>query len=164
MKDDVFIEESYSSTPDYVTERNKPMPSLNHGTVQANILFLMKLNYKKTYRTVSELSLDLSDWISVPDVSLIPFKKYDATNDQIKVQEPPLCAIEILSPTQAQSELLIKARNYFEKGVKSCWIVFPELENVYVFSAATKYEIFRKGQTLVDAKMDIQLNVNEIFE
>jgi len=163
MKDVLLAEEIQSTISDYVTERNKPIPSLNHARIQANIIFLMMLHYKKNFTVVSELSYDLSDWVSVPDVSLLPLTKYDAKNDQIKVSEPPLCTVEILSPTQAQSELVAKSRSYFDKGVKSCWIVFPELENVYVFSSPDNYQIFLKGDILKDKKMKIELNVNDIF-
>ncbi|MFT4760069.1 MAG: hypothetical protein ACI9XO_001514 [Paraglaciecola sp.] len=58
----------------------------------------------------------------------------------------------------------VEGHHYFEKGVKSCWIGFPELENIYVFPATTKYETFRKGQTLVDKKMEIKLDVGEVSE
>ena len=164
MKDVLIAQETQVAIHDYVTERNKPMPSLNHAKIQANIIFLMMLHYKKIFTVVSELSFDLSDWVSVPDVSLLPLTKYDAKNDQIKVLEPPLCTVEILSPTQSLSELVAKSRSYFEKDVKSCWIVFPELENVYVFSSPDNYKIFVKGDILKDEIMQIELNINEIFE
>lgn len=164
MKDVLIAQETQVAIHDYVTERNKPMPSLNHAKIQANIIFLMMLHYKKIFTVVSELSFDLSDWVSVPDVSLLPLTKYDAKNDQIKVLEPPLCTVEILSPTQSLSELVAKSRSYFDKDVKSCWIVFPELENVYVFSSPDNYKIFVKGDILKDEIMQIELNINEIFE
>lgn len=157
-----FTEEH--KTTDYETERNKPLPSFNHGSIQTNVGFLIKLNYGKKYRAVSELSLELSDWPSVPDVSLYPWKKLDTRHDQIKVSEPPLCVMEILSPTQSLTDLLVKARNYFEHGVQSCWLVLPELDNVYVFSSPDEYEIFKTGETLQDPKIGIEVEVDKIFE
>lgn len=164
MKDDVFFEETQSYATNYETERNKPMPSYNHGSIQANLIFLLKLNYGKKYRPISELSLSLNDWFSVPDICLFKWKKLDTKNDTVKTVEPPLCAVEILSPTQSLTELLIKARNYFEFGVKSCWIVLPGLDNIYVFSAADDYSMFKKGEVLQDEVMGIELEVNLIFE
>ena len=164
MKDTILAEDIQTTTKDYKTERNKPIPSLNHARIQANIVFLMMLNYRKKFTVTSELSLNLADWVSVPDIALLPWSEYDAKGDQIKVSIPPLCTIEILSPTQTQSELLSKARNYFENGVNSCWIIFPELENIYVFSNADKYQIFRKGDILNDVQLDITLNINDIFQ
>ena len=163
-KEEYAEETTQTVETNYQTERNKPMPSRNHAAIQLNIGFLLKSIYRKKYRAFSELTLNLSDWISVPDISIFPYSKYDASNDQIKVTESPLCVMEILSPTQTQSELISKTRQYFENGVKSVWVVFPELENVYVFSSSTDYEIFRKGQILKDLTMEIEMNVDEIFE
>lgn len=162
MKDDVFFEETQPHTTNYETERRKPMPSYNHGSIQANLIIELAA-FKKKYRPVSELSLSLNDWVSVPDISLFPWKKLDTKNDTIKTKEPPLCAIEILSPTQSLTELLIKAHNYFEFGVKSCWIVLPGVDNVYVFSDTDNYSIFKKGETLKDDFLKIEIDVSQIF-
>lgn len=164
MKNDVIVEEVPTVEEGYAIERDKPIPSYNHGIVQANIGFLVKLNYRKKYRVTSEVTLKLENWESVPDISLFPYTPYEATNDKIKTTDVPLCVMEILSPKQNQSELLSKARQYFQKGVKSCWIIFPELENVYIFSSPTDYEIYRKDQQLKDANLDIGFSVSEVFE
>lgn len=164
MKDDVTLEGIPSVEDIYKTERNKSMPSYNHGAVQANVGFLIKLNYRKKYRVTSEVTLKMDDWESVPDISLFPYTPFEATNDKVKTTDTPLCVMEILSPKQRQSELLLKTRQYFQKGVQSCWIIFPELENVYIFSSETDYEIYRKGQLLKDTILNIELSVSEVFE
>lgn len=150
-------------TSDYVTERNKPMPSLNHSLIQTNLIFALG-QYREKYRIASELSLELSEWPIVPDICLLPSMKMDTSNDQVKVSEPPLCVIEILSPTQSISELLSKAKSYFEHGVQSCWIVLPGLDNIYVFTTPKDYEIFKSGETLEDKKMGIRIDVARVFE
>lgn len=162
MLKEKFSEEHNVS--DYEQERHKPMPSFNHGSIQTNLGFLVKLHYREKYRTVSELSLNLSEWPSVPDIALFPWEKLDTMNDQIKVSEPPLCVMEILSPTQSFADLLAKAHSYFEHGVKSCWIVLPGVDNIYVFSSSDEYEIFRSGEILIDKQMNIQLEVAKVFE
>lgn len=162
MLKEKFSEENNVS--DYETERHKPMPSFNHGSIQTNLGFLIKLKYGEKYRTVSELHLDLSDWASVPDISLFHWKKLDTKNDQIKVSEPPLCVMEILSPTQSLADLVSKAHGYFEHGVQSCWIVLPSVGNIYVFSSPDDYEIFKSGETLLDKKMGVEIEVGKVFE
>ena len=161
-----------SKTPDimqdvalsqYEIERHKPLPSLNHSIVQLNLGSELRTRYKNRYRIASELSLDLSDWSSVPDICLYPFRPLDLQNDQVAVTEPPLCTIEIISPSQSLNELLYKAREYFQHGVQSCWIVLLPLGNIYVFSSPEKYEIFRATETLRDEKMDISIPLAEVF-
>ncbi len=149
---------------DYVTERGKPMPSLNHGTVQANLIVAIANLYRGTYKVISELSLSLSEWPSVPDLSLYAYRPLDLRSDVTAMTEPPLCTVEIISPTQSLNELTDKARNYFAHGVKSCWIVLLPLGNIYVFSSPDEYQIFRAHETLHDIVLDISIPLSEVFE
>lgn len=149
---------------EYEIERDKPMPSFNHSIIQLNLGAEIRNRYKKTYRIASELSLDLSNWPSVPDICIYPKTPLDLHNDVVSVTTPPLCTIEIISPSQSLSELISKAREYFHHGVQSCWIVLLPLGNVYVFSTPDEYEIFRSNQTLHDPVLDISIPLNEVFE
>lgn len=139
------------------------MPSLNHGLIQANLIFALKLGYKDEYSVVSELSLDLSGWESVPDVCILPKVAINPRQDVATVREPPLCAIEIISPSQSVNELIAKAEKYFQYGVKSCWIVIPALENIYVFSSPDNYEMYKVSETLSDPILSIELELAEVF-
>ena len=153
-----------SEISNYELERNKPMPSLNHGTIQANLIFAIMALYRNKYKVVSELALNLGTWPSVPDISILPKAEMDLRNDEISVKTAPLCAIEILSPTQNLSELTTKAFDYFQNGVKSCWIVLPTMANIYVYSSPDEYEIFRATETLVDKKLDISFPLADVFK
>ena len=57
----------------YEIERNKPMPTLIHGAIQANLGFELKLNYGKLYRIASEVLLDTKPLGSTPYLILYPF-------------------------------------------------------------------------------------------
>ena len=159
-----FVAETTSVEEQYLTERNKPMPSKNHSKVQSNIIISLGVNYEEKYDVHSELTLLLNDWKSVPDLSIFPSAEYNPHGDEVKVTEAPLGVVEILSPKQTQSELILKAIEYFKNGVKSVWIVFPELENVYVFTSPDDYEMYRKGQILKDVALDIELEVSRFFK
>lgn len=139
------------------------MPSLNHGLIQANLIFAIKLDYKDKYSVVSELSLDLSGWEAVPDVCILPKMTLDPRQDVVTVKDPPLCAIEIISPSQSVNELIVKAEKYFQYGVKSCWIVIPALQNIYVFSSPDDYEMYKVSETLSDPALEIELDLEEVF-
>ena len=149
---------------DYTLERNKPMPSFNHGTIQANLIFAIMALYRNHFRVVSETSLALENWPSVPDISIFPKSQMDLRNDEISVKTPPLCVIEILSPTQNLTELTSKAYGYFQHGVKSCWIVLPMMANIYVYSSPDEYDIFRATETLVDKKLNITFPLEDVFK
>lgn len=148
----------------YETERNKPIPSLNHSVVQLNLGSELRSRYKNNYRVASELSLDLSDWPSVPDICIFPKMPLDLQNDVTAMTEAPLCTVEIISPSQSLTELVTKARDYFRHGVKSCWIVLLPLGNIYVFRSPDEYDIFRANETLHDNVLDISIPLSEVFE
>ena len=148
----------------YVLERNKPLPSYNHGIIQANLICEIGLKYRSIFSLCSELDLELSGWKTVPDICIFPKSDMDLRNDVIIVKQPPLCAIEILSPSQSLNELTTKAKKYFEHGVQSCWIVLPSVANIYVYSSPTDYDIFRSTETLLDKKLDISFPLEEVFK
>ena len=147
----------------YETERGKPMPSKNHGYVQGQILYQLKHLGQKRYTCFSELSLDLSDWESVPDIAIYPKMDIDFLHDEVSMKEAPLTVIEILSPTQSLQELVTKAEKYFQHGVKSCWLVLLSVRNVYVFSSPTEYQMFTHEQQLSDPSLSVEIPLAEVF-
>ena len=149
---------------DYETKRNKPMPTFNHGAIEMNLCYALTLNYTKVFRAIPELDLDLSGWPSVPDICIVPWRKLDFQNDIEIYTDPPLGIIYILHPTLKVEKYQSDFRRYFENGVKSCWLVLPEITSIYVSYSPKEHTIFTIGETLHDKKLDIKLEVEKIFE
>jgi Uma2 family endonuclease len=147
----------------YELERGKPMPSKLHGYIQLQLGTVLQVSYGDRFSLFSELSLKLGTWESVPDISIFPKMEIDYSEDEIKVTEAPLCAIEIISPSQSLQDLISKAKQYFSYGVKSCWLVIPGLKNVYVFSSPTQYQMFRDTETLNDPVIGVSLELSKVF-
>ncbi len=99
----------------YEEERNKPMPSLNHSKLQRNILLALCKKYDAKYDFLPEIAIKIGDWGATPDVGIFDIQVTDYQHDIIKIDIPPLCAIEILSPTQSLDELIEKSEHYFLK-------------------------------------------------
>jgi Uma2 family endonuclease len=154
--------ETTAIVSDYELERHKPMPSINHGSIQANLIIGLAA-YRNTHRIASEVSLDLNDFSSVPDISIFEKMKIDTKNDIPFMKIPPLCVVEIISPSQSFNEILTKTYSYFQNGVKSCWIVLPGVNNIYVFSGPDTYQIFKSDQTLQDPTLNISFSLAEVF-
>ena len=146
---------------DYERERGKPMPSKNHSFVQ---LYLIKalLRYEAEFSVLPELSLELDGRTLVPDISVFPKRSPDWLHDQIRVEEAPLLAIEILSPKQAMQDLTEKFEAYFAAGVKACWLVQPMLRTIAVFEPETDVRVYTEG-TVKDAGTGIEVSLAEIF-
>lgn len=149
----------------YELERDKPMPSLNHGILQARLAAEISKNYGKQYEVPSEVDLELPNAKkpTVPDLAIIPKKKVDWLNDVLRVKEPPLTVIEILSPMQNIETVKNKIfDNYFAAGVKSAWLVVPSLQTISVYTPDGKMSTYSNG-AMQDPVIGVTLNLEEIF-
>jgi Uma2 family endonuclease len=148
----------------YEIERGKPMPSRNHAYIQSKIIKLLDRKYAGSFEGISELSLIIEGTERVPDVLIYQDFEFRPGNDEVKVKEMPLAVVEILSPTQQLADLIAKSYLYFEAGVKSYWLVLPDLMTIYVFSAPNEYEAYVKKGMLIDTKLNIELDLESVFK
>jgi Uma2 family endonuclease len=148
----------------YESERGKPMPSFNHSYVQNNLLFELNTHFRKQFTFMPELTLEMPARPNcVPDISVFPKMKANFLHDEITFSEKPFIAIEIVSPTQSNDEILLKFERYFFAGIQSCWLVMPSLKAISVYSKIGEYVFFNNDNTLIDTATGIQLNLAEIF-
>lgn len=148
---------------DYELERGKPMPNLIHGSVEANIVFELKLRYRSEYRIASEVSLATLPDGTTPDVVVYPLFKLDYQNEPAKRTDPPLTCIEIQSPSQSNEEMVAKTHVYFQFGVKSCWVVLPSLRAIMVFDRPSHYVFFYEDDVLRDPHTGFELPLSAVF-
>jgi Uma2 family endonuclease len=146
----------------YEQERGKPMPSKNHAMLQNRFGFELTLHYEDKYTVLSEVKLNTPPVDMVPDVAIYPLMEFDSLHDETKMNEMPLGAIEIISPSQGDQELVDKIARYFDFGVKSCWLVQPTFRIVTVFSSKTTFKTFIDGE-LHDTVLDIKLDLKRVF-
>lgn len=142
------------------------MPSKNHSIVQTNLAFLLKLYYGEAFRTLTEVHLDLPIRERVPDLAIYRHQGVAFTpgEDEIRMTQPPLGVIEILSPQQSLDDLMQKRAEYFSAGVQSYWMILPDLLTVYVFYSAADYDIFSRKDRLIDKKLNIEVDLGEVFK
>ena len=157
------METNVACLSEYEIERGKPMPSKLHAFVQLRIGYLMMKNYEKQFSVFSELSLELPLGTVIPDIAIYPPMVIDFFHDEIRMSEPPLCAVEILSPTQAIQELVERAPKYFNGGGQSFLVVGPPFKTIFVFCDAETYATFADQAILHDKKIGIELPLAEIF-
>ena len=143
---------------DYELERGKPPPSLNHGVTQALLIGALS-RYRSQYTVASELSLELEGERFTPDVCLYPKLQTNPMEDQIRMTEPPLLAVEIASPSQSTQTLVDKIRLMLGLGVRSAWLVQPALQTVTLFHPGAKPRTFTEGMVEDDvAGIDVALD------
>ncbi|MFB6272140.1 MAG: Uma2 family endonuclease [Salinibacter sp.] len=146
----------------YEQERDKPLPSRNHGFIQA-ILTGELLRYREQYTAFSELTLQIGDLRVTPDLCVYPKMSMNFQKDEVRMTEPPLLAIEILSPTQSQQDVVNRINNMLDAGVQSCWLVQPATESITIFVDEQKPTTVSTGP-LRDPATDIEVNLDDIFD
>lgn len=156
--------ETVIAQSEYELERGKPMPSYLHGHLQGLLTHLFFRDHRGRFSIITELSISISGNTKVPDIAIYAKRPVNFSQDEIKMTEPPLCAIEILSPTQSLTELTSKCKEYFDMGVKSYWLILPTLQSIYLFTSPTEHTAFTNGQTLTDEILNIELSLIELFE
>ena len=148
----------------YELERGKPMPDTIHSLVQSNLIFELRPRFGPQYRVLSELSLATVPVGTTPDLALYPPFSPDYENRQPRRADPPLCCIEIQSPSQSLEEMVNKTGTYFQFGVRSCWVVAPAVQGVFVYEGPGRYLFFHGDDVLRDEQLGIELPLATVFE
>ena len=148
----------------YEIERGKPMPTLIHGAIQANLIVQLAIKYSNQFRIASEVLLDTQPFGSTPDVILYPSGDLDFQNDPSRRKDAPLLSIEIQSGSQSTKDMTSKLEPYFSFGIKSCWIIVPELKAIIVFDSPYHYNFFHEKEIVKDTVLGIEISVERIFE
>jgi Uma2 family endonuclease len=78
----------------------------------------------------------------------------------------PDLAIEIVSPSEDQKDLLQKVGEYFESGAQEVWLLFPERKQVYRYRAPLELEILNADDRLTGGELlpQFAVRVSELFE
>jgi len=156
-----------------IDDEESDMGSINHSLAQVMIASLLVNDERFTVLT--ELSLDISqhDFSKYgvkakelkPDVCIYSNEVGYQESDIIKMTDMPLLAIEILSPTQGTKELKDKIHAYFDLGVKSCWLVIPDVKLISVYAKEGGFKNFDMSDTeVIDEVMDIRLPIQNVFK
>ena len=146
---------------DYERERGKPMPSKLHSLVQTNLTIALG-QFRPTYQALSELSVRLSDRDVTPDISVYRELDLDFSQDEVRMTEPPLLAVEIASPPQGVQVLIDKIRFLLGEGVQSCWLVQPQLRTITVYHGDMQQTTYADG-TVTAPNLDISVELAEVF-
>ncbi|SRR6266404_2498262 len=127
----------------YEDERGKPMPSFNHGAVQANLIVEFFKN--TSYRTLSELTLNINGKPFTPDLSVYPRAPLNLRHDVSRSADPPILVVEIFSPQQGTQEVMDKIETYFGFGVKSVWVISPTMHSIQILTADGRETVLNSG-------------------
>jgi Uma2 family endonuclease len=77
---------------------------------------------------------------------------------------PDLC-VEVVSPNDSAHDLRGKINEYFDAGVPMVWVVYPNVEQVEVFTSPKQSRILDRNDTLTGGSIlpEFELPLQELF-
>lgn len=78
----------------------------------------------------------------------------------------PDLAVEVVAPSESQGELAQKVIEYFDSGAREVWLLFPDRQQVYRYTAPLSVVILNRDDMLTggDILPDFSVKVSELFE
>jgi len=134
------------------------MPTLNHSYICSQIMRQLLPN--EQIEVLPELTLAIGNGLT-PDISIYPKEqiKPDFWNDITRFEQPPLVAIEVVSPSQNIQDLLEKARLLTNSGAKTVWTIEPFSHSIWV---TTEKETRLFHNTIIESE-GIKVDFQKIF-
>ena len=138
--------------------QDEEMPSLNHSYICLQILRQLLQNEK--VEPLPELTLDIANGLT-PDISIFPKEQIHPNffRDVPKFQQMPVLAIEVISSSQTIEELLEKAAQLIQAGVKVVWTIEPHSRSVFV-TTPSEEKLFHDG---IVENEEIQVDFAKVF-
>lgn len=77
----------------------------------------------------------------------------------------PEIAVEILSPSNAAMEMVVKRHKYFEAGTQQFWLVDPDAKTLSIYYPDNKVLAARSGQKILGTGIaeGLELNLDDLF-
>ena len=139
--------------------RERPMTRRNrwHGQTEANLSFLLKDWHRQQSAPIGKvyagevgciLQRDPDTAVGVDVAFVAAATVARQTDETTMIDGPPLLAVEILSPSDKQEEILDKVGEYLAAGVGLVWVVEPRFRTVTVYRHDAEPELFNVRQEL----------------
>ena len=156
---DEYLRTVYEPDCDYVDgvveERN--VGEKSHAKVQRRLTRYLEDNYSAFF-AIQETRLQVSKTrFRVPDVCLVAGPEPD---EEIFTHPPFLC-VEVLSPEDRMSRMLIKIADYLAFGVPYVWVVDPRTRKAWIHTAAGMHEVL--DGVLHTENPNIAVPLNDLF-
>lgn len=137
--------------------------SLNHARLTGRLCMLLS-QYEHQYDILPELEFELATGRVKPDVSVLPKQNYNWQEDIIYYPNPPITAIEVLSPTQSFDSLATKiVKVLLAGGTQSAWLLVPFIKTIHLFLPGQPVATFSAG-TLRDPASGVEIAVDALFQ
>ena len=144
----------WEPTTPYEIERNKPMPSVNHSRIQANLT--IEFAKQREFSVYPELDIQLNGRDFTPDLCVYPHEPFRQFDDVIRRTDAPMVIVEILSGQQGTFDVYEKIKWYLDHGVKSAWMIIPLGASVTIYSSGGDFQVHPAAGVITDPATGIR--------
>ena len=136
---------------EYVKGELVPMPptSLEHGEIGIRIVRHLDRHVHENqlgHVYTSDTGFRVGERMLIPDVAFVSTARLPENRKKAS-PVPPDLAIEVVSPTDAQSRVSEKVQAYLDAGTSMVWVLDPVLKTVAVYQP-DDYKLLMRGDTL----------------
>jgi Uma2 family endonuclease len=136
-----------------IVERN--VGEVDHSDVQSSILHYLRTHYKKGVWAGVEVRVQVKKTrFRIPDVTVMLGSK----PAERVIRQPPIVAVEVLSPDDRAGHLEEKINDYLEFGVPYIWVINPETRRAYVHTPEGSHEVTDGVLRAESAEIDVPLS------
>jgi Uma2 family endonuclease len=156
-----YLHTSYRPDCEYVDGRieERNLGEYDHGLLQI-LLGQLFMNHREEWkiRAVTDVRMQVSRRrFRVPDLMVL---RADAPKERI-IRNPPLIAIEILSPEDRLSRVHTRIDDFLVFGVENIWIFDPELRMAYTATSGGLHPV--RSDELSVPGTPIRVMLRELF-
>lgn len=84
-----------------------------------------------------------------PDVAFVALARWPGPIPRVRAWAvAPDLAVEVVSPTDVMFDVIDKLHEYFRCGVRQVWLVFSNVEQVYIYTGPIAARILSRADTL----------------
>jgi Uma2 family endonuclease len=135
-----------------VDGRLKEVPTeFSHDAIGINLILMLGPSARGLgFMSSGQAGFRMADGnVRAPDISYTRKERIPGGRPprSFGVVAPDLC-VEIISPSEKQTDMVRKVREYFDGGAEQVWHVFPERQEVIVFTSPTETRALDTGDTL----------------
>ncbi len=150
-------------------EIEKPSPKKLHSLIERYLILALSRLLPARYIVAPELNIltggrtaDGRREYVVPDLVVVDRQARYEDGD---LAEPPLWAVEILSPGQTIGDLFIRAERLLKLGTPLVWVIWPERRKAWEYSAraASLFELEESTKTLVGTGVEMEIRLDEMW-
>ena len=144
-----------------------PPTSMEHGRISTNLFLPLGLYVRENQLGdlyMPDTGFQVGERVLMPDVAFVSTDRLPA--DQSKASPvPPDLAVEVVSPTDAQSRIVSKAFAYLKAGTRLVWILEPVSKTVTVYRSETDITLLTRDDTLTGEEVieGFSCQVAELF-